>query len=261
MSARLSPRFRLHLRWLVLTVAIGLLCVGMYGNVAARERPGGAPEGIILGALAAAVMVFASCYGVRRGLGLKRLRDTVGRIDPDREKRLADLNERIADLQIAGHKEGGMAANLLRAARAAVKKAGFARQMRVEILMDRGRPVLRLVPREHPGRLENWLLAHQYLGILVVVLLALHAGFRFRGTLAVATTALAIATVGSGLIVSLLYVIGPRILVRMEAAKGSDGAHAAILTGTITAALALHVALTGALLAALLVHVLSILHY
>ncbi|NOZ23458.1 MAG: hypothetical protein GXP25_20475 [Planctomycetes bacterium] len=261
MTSRLSPRLLLHLRWLVLTIAVGLVSVGVYESAAAEPRIGGTLQGLSLGILAALVIVFASCYGVRRQVGLRRLQDTVGRIDPERERRLAELNERVADLQVAGRKAGESTAGLVKAARAAVREAGLARQIRVELLADGQRTVLQLVPREHPGRLENWLLAHQYLGILVVLLIVLHAGFRFLGALATVTAVLALTTVLSGGLLSLLYVIGPRVLVRVETTGGDDGAKAAVLIRLIAAALMLHVAFTGALVGALAVHVLSILYY
>ena len=257
-----SQRFLLHTRWLIVTAASALLCCGLYGYAVGAARPGGSWAGVTLGLVAVALIVFAACYGVRRRVGLHHLRDTIGRIDPEREKRLGRLNEAIADLQILGARRGDSPAQLRKAAGVAVKEGGLGGQIRVEVLADSdGKPALRLIPREHPGRLENWLLAHQYLGVLAVLLIALHAGFRFCGALAVVTTILCVATVLSGVMVSLLYVIGPRLLVRLETRGGKDEQKATVLAVAISLTLGVHVALTGALLGALVVHVLSVLYY
>ena len=249
--------------WLLLTALAAFICLAVYWLAYDEfRRPGGTVGGYVLGMVGMALIVFASCYSIRRRLVPRNLKQTVGKADPQREERLARLNAAVADLQVAAAKRGGKAAALLQAARGAVEEAGFRRQIDVEVLAgDDGTSVIRLVPREHPGRLENWLMAHQYLGMLIVLVVLLHASFRFRGVLSSVVMVLTLATAVSGMLGSAIYVLVPRLLLRAEGVQGGAEGTTAWPERILVVWLYVHVLLTGVLLGALLVHVVSILYY
>ncbi len=66
------------------------------------------------------------------------------------------------------------------------------------------------------GTLEQWLQSHIYLGVLVLVILFLHTGFRFHDKIAVLTLALVAIVVTSGVVGAILYVTVPRMLTEVE---------------------------------------------
>lgn len=66
------------------------------------------------------------------------------------------------------------------------------------------------------GTLSGWLQAHIYLGLLVVVVVVLHAGFQFRDTLATAAFWCLLLVVASGLIGVVGYSVVPRLLTDVE---------------------------------------------
>jgi predicted membrane channel-forming protein YqfA (hemolysin III family) len=66
------------------------------------------------------------------------------------------------------------------------------------------------------GTLEQWLQSHIYLGVLVLVILFLHTGFRFNDKWAVSTLALVAVVVLSGIFGAILYVTVPRMLTEVE---------------------------------------------
>jgi len=66
------------------------------------------------------------------------------------------------------------------------------------------------------GTLDGWLQAHIYLGLLSVVVVALHAGFRFRDQVATAAAVALVAVVATGFVGARLYAALPRRLTRVE---------------------------------------------
>jgi hypothetical protein len=66
------------------------------------------------------------------------------------------------------------------------------------------------------GTLEQWLQSHIYLGVLVLVILFFHTGFRFHDKWAVATLVLVAIVVLSGIVGAVLYVTVPRMLTEVE---------------------------------------------
>lgn len=262
MSLQLSSRCKLHLKWLGATLFIAAACCAIYG-LDRRGGPagGGTVVGYVLGALGLGLMLLAGGYTLRRRLRPGSFGETIARQDPEREQRLARLNEAIADLQVAAAGQRETASHLRKAAEAAVKGAGFAGEIGVDVLAgEAASPLLRLIPREHPGRLENWLMAHQYLGAVVVLVVGLHAGFQWRGAVAKVAVLLTVLTVASGFVGSIGYLLGPRWLMRGERSP-LDTSREAVLRKLTQGWLCVHVALTGALLGAVLVHVLSVLYY
>ena len=66
------------------------------------------------------------------------------------------------------------------------------------------------------GTLEQWLQSHIYLGLLVLVVLFFHTGFRFHDRIAIATFVLVVIVVASGAFGAILYVTVPRLLTEVE---------------------------------------------
>lgn len=66
------------------------------------------------------------------------------------------------------------------------------------------------------GTLEQWLQSHIYLGVLVLLILLFHTGFRFNDLWAVATLVLVGIVVLSGILGAILYVTVPRMLTEVE---------------------------------------------
>jgi predicted membrane channel-forming protein YqfA (hemolysin III family) len=76
--------------------------------------------------------------------------------------------------------------------------------------------------RSNFGTLEQWLQAHIYLGLLVVVILFFHAGGKFHDRVAVATLLLLAIVVISGIVGALLYATVPRLLTEVESNLTAD---------------------------------------
>jgi predicted membrane channel-forming protein YqfA (hemolysin III family) len=66
------------------------------------------------------------------------------------------------------------------------------------------------------GRLETWLHVHVYLGLLSVVVVLFHTGFRFADRVAVAAFAVLVAVVVSGLVGAIFYTSMPRRLTAID---------------------------------------------
>jgi len=66
------------------------------------------------------------------------------------------------------------------------------------------------------GSLEKWLQSHIYLGLLVIVILALHSGGRFHDRVAVIAFVMAAVVVASGIVGATLYKTVPRMLTESE---------------------------------------------
>jgi hypothetical protein len=66
------------------------------------------------------------------------------------------------------------------------------------------------------GTLEGWLQAHLVLGLLSLLVVLFHTGFRFEDKLAVATLVVMAVVVGSGLLGVLLYSVVPRRLTEVK---------------------------------------------
>ena len=66
--------------------------------------------------------------------------------------------------------------------------------------------------RSGVGTIEQWLQFHIYLGLLAVVVLLLHSGFRFHDRVALAAFVLVIVVVASGIVGAILYATIPRVM-------------------------------------------------
>lgn len=66
------------------------------------------------------------------------------------------------------------------------------------------------------GRLEAWLLSHVWLGLLSVVLVLFHSGFRFEDGVAVAALVVLVLVVVTGAFGAVLYTTVPRLLTEVS---------------------------------------------
>ncbi len=66
------------------------------------------------------------------------------------------------------------------------------------------------------GTLEQWMQSHIWLGVLVLIVLLFHTGFRFDDKIAVGTFVLVAIVVASGIVGAILYVTVPRLLTEVE---------------------------------------------
>ncbi len=74
----------------------------------------------------------------------------------------------------------------------------------------------------HTGTLQGWVSAHVYLGLLTLLVIPLHAGFRFGWDVHTLAFALLVLVVLSGMVGVLLYQIIPSRLTRLEARQQAD---------------------------------------
>ena len=70
--------------------------------------------------------------------------------------------------------------------------------------------------RSRLGRVESWLQSHVYLGLLVVVVILLHSGFRFHDLVAVTAFALLGLVAASGVVGAVAYTLVPAWLTEAE---------------------------------------------
>lgn len=74
----------------------------------------------------------------------------------------------------------------------------------------------------HMGTLQGWVSAHVYLGLLTLLVIPLHAGFRFGWDVHTLAFALLVLVVLSGVVGILLYCVLPGRLTRLEARQQAD---------------------------------------
>jgi hypothetical protein len=218
----LRPANRL---WFCGTAAVTLLLSGLYALASVgAARISGTGVGLAFGWLAFALMLMVTAYSVRkrwRPFVAQRLpggRDRSLRRRRQREARVRQARVAIADLQAEINREARKdLAEIRRRARQVVKSAGAVRLLRLELEQE-GSGMVRLwgLDREPPGSLENWLLAHSYLGSLAVLLVMFHAGFRAGGPIAMLGMVLSGIVGLSGWLGALLYVVIPQALGRIN---------------------------------------------
>jgi hypothetical protein len=211
--------------WLGITAATALVFIGLSGLPGIRDaRVARTIPGLIFGILAFACMLIATMYagrkrwrplvaqrtlgGRRRALRKKQTRDT----------RIFEARTAIAELQApVSQRTLQDPVAILRRARAILRSTRASRLLRVELEFDLGGPSrIWLLVREPPGSLENWLLAHSYLGTIAILLVVLHSGVHVGGLVATLAVLLSGIVGLSGLIGTFLYVAIPRALGRIR---------------------------------------------
>jgi hypothetical protein len=212
-------------QWFSGTAAATLLLSSLYAiahiGTARVSRTG---AGLAFGIVAFALMLTATAYSVRkrwrpfvaqrlpggRERGLRRRRQ--------RDERVRQARIAMADLQ--GEINRDVQKDLIEIRRKAsrvLKGAGARRLLRVELQQEvSGIVRLGVLDREPPGSLENWLLAHSYLGFLAMLLVMFHAGFRLGGLIAMLGVLLSWVVGLSGCLGAFLYVVIPRALGRIR---------------------------------------------
>ena len=211
--------------WLVVSAAtiVALIALSLVADTRA-ERIARTPLGLIFGILAFVCMLIASAYaGRKRWRPLVAQRSLGGRRwalrkRRRREARISAARTAMLELQAdIGRRSLADPAEIMRRAGQILRSARASRMLRAELEMDgRGANRIWLLPQEPAGSLENWLLTHSYLGVMAVLLVALHSGFRLGGVVATLGVVLAGIVGVSGLVGSVLYLVIPRRLGRIK---------------------------------------------
>lgn len=171
------PTFLEHRHYRDFKLSIALLAAALVGYWLTRpsggEPYGGTWFGYLLGILSALIVLLHLWYGIRK------------RRAPRFGERRRHQRRRQLHVESAG---------------AASRKIDDRRRISAEDHWRFG------------GSLQGWLSAHAYLGVALVVLAALHAGFRFGWNLHTFAFALLTLTVASGMYGTFVYLRYPRLI-------------------------------------------------
>jgi hypothetical protein len=210
-----------HRWWLCGTIGASIVLVGLYHwTVSGAQRVAGTPVGLTLGGLAFALVLVSGAYSLRkRWRPLVAQRSVGGRQwrlyrKQRRSARIEEAQAEIADLQSEISREALKdRAEIMHRTRQVLRKTGAGRMLRIdlEVGVD-GQVRIWTREREPPGSLQNWLLAHSYLGLLATLVGTLHSGLRLGGSVATLALVLLWLVALSGLVGTALYVIIPRHL-------------------------------------------------
>jgi hypothetical protein len=124
----------------------------------------------------------------------------------------------IADLQAEINRDRRQDVDEIRPrAYRALRDVHAARGLRVELEKEASGIVrLGVLEKEPSGSLQNWLLAHSYLGFLAMLLVMFHADFRFGGLITMLGVLFSWVVGFSGFLGVFLYVVIPRSLGRIS---------------------------------------------
>lgn len=211
--------------WLAASAAtiVALIAISLLAGIR-TERIARTGLGLTFGILAFTCMLIATAYaGRKRWRPLVAQRSLGGRRwalrkRRRREARISEARTAILELQAdISRRSLADPAEIIRRAGHILRSAKASHMLRAELETERdGANRIWLLPKEPPGNLENWLLAHSYLGFLAVLLVGLHSGFRFGGVVAMLGVVLAGIVGVSGLVGSVLYLVIPRALGRIR---------------------------------------------
>jgi hypothetical protein len=211
--------------WLGVTAGTMPVLLGLYFLAALHtDRVARTALGLTFGGLAFTLMLMAMAYSARkrwrpvvaqRSLGGKRRALRKRRL---RQTRVSEAYNAMSALQAdVSRQPVPDRSAILRRARQILRSAKASRLLRVELEADVGGQVrIWLAEKPQPGSLENWLLAHTYLGLLAVLLVALHSGFRLGGGVAMLGFVLSGMVGLSGLVGAVLYIAIPHTLGRIK---------------------------------------------
>jgi hypothetical protein len=213
----------LRLRVVSTAVLAAIACTIWYTHDAS-VRPlapsGRTATGVWLGIFGTLAMIVAGLYGWRRRQIERASRPIL--IDAEKRRDLVS-RERKAQNDLRGVERSLMQnpKQDLRQLRSEVKKIlkrhKVTRTIRVRLLKtSSGTPRLVFERREWGGRLQVWYEWHLALGVLAVVLILLHAGFRFANPIAAIAFVLLVAVVLTGLLGVVLYRRIPPRLTEIE---------------------------------------------
>jgi hypothetical protein len=232
---------------------------------------GGGIAGYALGIASLVLVAVATAYWGREQHVPRAWRGAPEAASDRPSAALAETREKLADLQAeAARTENASLLSVRLKARVILKSAELRSTYRVIVRRDaEGRPHIRMEPKEPLNALSNWLLGHQYLGALALLLAGLHCGFKVQSPVGAATLCLLILVVASGMIGTVIYTVVARKLTGLEAAlregQATDPARLAAQQARCETALKAwlyaHAPLTVALLVIVIVHVLAVLYY
>lgn len=185
-----------------------------------RLPSGRTPLGIAFGVVGTLAMIAAALYSWRRRAIARASRPI--EISADQRKDLVTRERRaLAELQSLGR---GLMRNprqdlgAIRAEAKRILKAHKVRRtIRARVDVPTGSaPRLVVERREWIGRLQTWYAWHLALGVLAVLFIVLHAGFRFGNVVATLAFVLLVAVVASGIVGVAIYWVVPPRLTRIE---------------------------------------------
>jgi hypothetical protein len=166
-------------------------------------------------------MVGALLYSARRRF-LARAMHAI-QVDPDTRRDLKARErralEQLQKLQQQVLRNPRMQTALLRRhIKRILQDNGMNRHIRVVVAPGAGGQGVRLTieRREWGGRLEIWYYWHLMLGMLSVLLIVTHAGFRFNNVIAMLAFACLVGVVVTGIWGYMIYRVVPRALTRVE---------------------------------------------
>lgn len=178
-------------------------------------------SGIVLGILGTTAMLGAAAYSWRRrfiGRASRRIAiDAEGRKDlRAREHRALEQLQTLQRKLMRSPNE--RPAGLAQQARQILKEHGVTRTIRARIVGGKGSAVRLIIERrEWGGRLQTWYYWHLALGCLAILLILLHAGFRFGNVIATLAFVFLVGVVLTGIAGVLIYWIVPPALTIIEA--------------------------------------------
>ena len=259
--------------WLALSAGLAAGGIAVYA-LAGNRGPyaaGGGVAGYALGIATLALIVAAGAYWCREQHFPRAWRVAPEAVSERPSAALGETRERLADLQAEAAKaERPSFFGLRWKAWRILRAAGLSATYRVIVRRDaEGRPRIRMEAQEPLNALSNWLVGHQYLGVLALLAACLHSGFRMQSPVGVAAMALLALVVLSGLVGTAIYYVAAPRLTAIEAAlreaQPPDPARLAAQRARWEAALKVwtyvHTPLTVALLVVVAAHVVAVLYY
>jgi hypothetical protein len=181
---------------------------------------GRSPEGIVLGILGTIAMLGAALYSWRRRFIARASRAIEVRADARREliarERLALEQLQALQRTLMRNPNTSMRATM-KEARRILRQNRVGRTIRAYVEGGRGKASrLVLERREWGGRLQTWYYWHLSLGSLAVLLIVLHAGFRFGNVIATLAFACLVGVMLTGIVGVYLYWVLPGKLTLIE---------------------------------------------
>ncbi|MBM4254390.1 MAG: hypothetical protein FJ147_00670 [Deltaproteobacteria bacterium] len=212
-------------RWYVIaTILVALVNIAYYDHYTAHlvGPPSGRTfEGLVLGNLGFAAMIGALLYSVRRRF-LSRAMNAI-RVDPDVRRKIKEGErtalEQLQNLQRQVMQNASLTVSAVRRqASAILRQTGMKRFLYAQVDAGPGGRGVRLAigRREWGGRLQTWYYWHLMLGLLSILLILTHAGFRFGNLVAVLALICLIGVVATGTWGYIIYQLVPTALTKVE---------------------------------------------
>lgn len=214
-------------RFLIGAIVFAIAAVYYYVDGARRltlPPSGRTVEGIVLGILGTLAMLGAYLYSWRRR-AVARWSRPIEVTSEQRKDLIAREKRALEQLQQLGRRLMRNPNEPVKAAQAEadkiLKENGVTRTIRATVVGGTGAAAqLRLERKEWGGRLQTWYYWHLALGCLAVLLILLHAGFRFGNVVAVLAFVFLVLVVLTGIIgVFIYWTVPPRLTLIEERAE------------------------------------------